>query len=174
MKPNVMNNQPIENVEQPVEGSKLITVTEKELEDFTKVPGVDTVIITPQQWHYFVEELKTKSPLDALRRAKILTKITNPPREFETPQYPYVPCGDKSPGIDTVDLTPEEWNYFVEEIKTKSPFKAFNNAKYLVELDESEADIRAGNAIVVSDAEMEALINGEYHLLTRTKSKMIP
>ena len=114
-----------------------------ELEDFMRTPGTDTVTFTPDQWNYFAEELQNKAPLEAFRRAKILAKTVNPPRKFDTPQYPYVPYGDKSPGIDTVELTPEEWKIFVEEVQTKAPYKAFNNAKYVVELKRSYDSVKS-------------------------------
>ena len=151
MQANEMNIQPsetpIEQGNQAVDGNNIITLTVAELEDLTQIPGIDTVTFTPDQWNYFVEELQTKAPIEAVRRAKILAKTVNPPRQFETPQYPYIPCGDKSPGIDTVDLTPEEWKYFVEEVKTKTPFSAFNNAKYLADMDRSFAAYRAGKFV---------------------------
>ena len=61
-------------------------------------------------------------------------------RRHKKPDYDFVPCGGKTPGVDTVTLSPEEWKYFVEELETKDPFIAFNNAKYLVMLDEAEND----------------------------------
>lgn len=45
-----------------------------------------------------------------------------------------VPIDDKIPGVDTITLSPEEWKYFVEELKTKNLYSAVNNAKYIVEL----------------------------------------
>ena len=130
-----------------------ITFSLAELKKFIKVPGVDTVTFTPDEWNYFAEKLVDEAPRGAMIErffdAKILAKITVPPREFETPQYPYVPYGDKSPGIDAVDLTPDEWSIFVEEVQTKSPFTAFNNAKYVAEIrsrfDSFKANSKSSN-----------------------------
>lgn len=161
MQTNEMINQPsefvppVEHDAQPVE-KHYITFTEEELAEFIKIPGVDTVTFSPDEWMYFAEELQNKAPREAYLRAKFLAKTVEPPRKFETPQYPYIPAGDKSPGIDTVDLTPAEWKYFVEEVQTKTPFKSFNNAKYLVELDQSLAD----DGIMISMEELERFVNG--------------
>ena len=75
-------------------------------------------------------------------------------------KHNFVPCGGKTPGVDTVTLSPEEWKYFVEELETKDPFIAFNNAKYLAKLDRSFAQMEAGEGTVFTFDELEALVNG--------------
>ena len=148
-----------QTVEPPAE-KHYVTFTNEELADLLKIPGIDTVTFTPDEWNYFAEELRNNIPIIAFRRAKYLVKTVNPPRSFDAPQYPFVPCGDKSPGIDDVDLTPEEWTYFVEEVQTKSPFVAFNNAKYLFKLDRSFSDMQSGKGTVLSFDELEEMVNG--------------
>ena len=77
-------------------------------------------------------------------------------RRDKKPNYDFVPCGGKTPGVDTVTLSPEEWKYFVEELETKDPFIAFNNAKYLVMLDEAEND----EEVTMTMEELRTMIHG--------------
>ena len=77
-------------------------------------------------------------------------------RRHKKPDYDFVPCGGKTPGVDTVTLSPEEWKYFVEELETKDPFIAFNNAKYLVMLDEAEND----EEVTMTMEELRTMIHG--------------
>ena len=74
------------------------------------------------------------------------------------PKYDFVPCGGKTPGVDTVTLSPEEWKYFVEELETKDPFMAFNNAKYLADLDRAFSDDE--EEVTMTMEELRALIHG--------------
>ncbi len=77
-------------------------------------------------------------------------------RRHKKPDYDFVPCGGKTPGVDTVTLSPEEWKYFVEELETKDPFIAFNNAKYLVMLDEAEND----EEVTMTMEELRTMVHG--------------
>ena len=81
-------------------------------------------------------------------------------RRHKKPDYDFVPCGGKTPGVDTVTLSPEEWKYFVEELETKDPFMAFNNAKYIVKIkrsfDETKATLQNMSITATEEFDIDA------------------
>ena len=98
--------------------------------------------------------LISKTVEHAIERTKkdLIKHLTTKPAKVP------VPVDDNVPGVDTVTLNPQEWAYFVEEIKTKNVYSAFNNAKYLFMLDKAFADKRS---VTFTSEEWEKFVNAQ-------------
>ena len=83
---------------------------------------------------------------------QFVDRLVTPPAKIP------VPVDDKIPGVDTITLSPEEWKYFVEEVKTKNLYTAVNNAKYLADLDRAFSDDE--EEVTMTMEELRALIHG--------------
>ena len=120
------------------------------------VPPIESSKPSEQFLENNVELLKVLEQVVERAGAKafkqFVDRLVTPPAKIP------VPVDDKIPGVDTITLSPEEWKYFVEEVKTKNLYTAVNNAKYLADLDRAFSDDE--EEVTMTMEELRALIHG--------------
>ena len=97
-----------------------------------------------------IEQITERAGAKAVKQ--FVDRLVTPPEKIP------VPVDDKVPGVDTITLSPEEWKYFVEEVKTKNLYTAVNNAKYLADLDHAFSDDE--EEVTMTMEELRAMIHG--------------
>lgn len=84
-------------------------------------------------------------------------------------QENYLPNGEKFlPVNESVNLEPNEWKYFILEIKEMTDNKeiidlpkALHNAKYFAMLEEREREFDEGKVVSFTDEEWEKFVNAQ-------------